>query len=188
MCATLIGLLYGDSGSNANKSFENVGFLLIGIVYLWYTTVMPGVLKCKPQTNFLLYLTFFVWFSCWHLLLWTELNFFLVPTELEIVRKETFNNWYKARTYFLANTLTTTPIHVRMTQLWFSIVYQKPITLINIRFVVQFPDHFRHNLLDNHFCIDRSTDGAKSLYSLYAGLCSIDYCGRWLGVIVRCNR
>lgn len=35
-----------------------------------------------------------------------------VPTELEIVRKETFNNWYKARTYFLANTLTTTPIHV----------------------------------------------------------------------------
>lgn len=36
----------------------------------------------------------------------------LVPTELEIVRKETFNNWYKARTYFLANTLTTTPIHV----------------------------------------------------------------------------
>lgn len=47
LCATLIGLLYGDSGSNASKSIENVGFMLIGIVYLWYTTVMPGVLKCK---------------------------------------------------------------------------------------------------------------------------------------------
>lgn len=47
LCATLIGLLYGDSGSNANKSIENVGFLLIGVAYLWYTTVMPGVLKCK---------------------------------------------------------------------------------------------------------------------------------------------
>lgn len=47
LCATLIGLLYGDSGSNASKSIENVGFLLIGIAYLWYTTVMPGVLKCK---------------------------------------------------------------------------------------------------------------------------------------------
>lgn len=44
-----------------------------------------------------------------------------VPTELEIVRKETFNNWYKARTYFLANTLTTTPIHVSV--LWqFSLI------------------------------------------------------------------
>lgn len=47
LCAILIGLLYGDSGSNANKSIQNVGFLLIGVAYLWYTTVMPGVLKCK---------------------------------------------------------------------------------------------------------------------------------------------
>lgn len=50
LCATLIGCLYGDSGSNASKSIENVGFLLIGIVYLWYTTVMPGVLKCKSNS------------------------------------------------------------------------------------------------------------------------------------------
>lgn len=41
-----------------------------------------------------------------------RLFMFSVPTELEIVRKETFNNWYKVRTYFLANTATTTPIHV----------------------------------------------------------------------------
>lgn len=47
LCATLIGLLYGDSGSNANKSIQNVGFLLIGVAYLWYTTVMPSVLKCE---------------------------------------------------------------------------------------------------------------------------------------------
>lgn len=52
LCATLIGLMYGDSGSNASKSIENVGFLLIGIAYLWYTTVMPGVLKCKFKSVF----------------------------------------------------------------------------------------------------------------------------------------
>lgn len=46
LCATLIGLLYGDSGSNANKAIENVGFFMVGVAYLWYTTVMPGVLKC----------------------------------------------------------------------------------------------------------------------------------------------
>ncbi|XP_031623711.1 ATP-binding cassette sub-family G member 1 [Contarinia nasturtii] len=91
LCATLIGLLYGDSGSNASKSIENVGFLLIGVAYLWYTTVMPGVLK--------------------------------FPTELEIVRKETFNNWYKVRTYFLANTLTTTPIHIVFATIYSTIIF-----------------------------------------------------------------
>lgn len=128
LCATLIGLLYGDSGSNASKSFENVGFLLIGIVYLWYTTVMPGVLKCKltlalfvcSKKPFGLDLIFifvikkyFRFFSVCVLY-----DNFPVPTELEIVRKETFNNWYKARTYFLANTLTTTPIHVNRLKLY----------------------------------------------------------------------
>lgn len=108
LCATLIGLLYGDSGSNASKSIENVGFLLIGVAYLWYTTVMPGVLKCKKKSNnscrkFISIKSIFL------------LLFFAVPTEIDIVRKETFNNWYKVRTYFLANTLTTTPIHVRHT-------------------------------------------------------------------------
>lgn len=28
------GLLYGDSGSNANKSIQNVSFVLIGVAYL----------------------------------------------------------------------------------------------------------------------------------------------------------
>lgn len=49
LCACLIGLLYGDSGSNASKAIQNVGFLLVGVAYLWYTTVMPGVLKCKSN-------------------------------------------------------------------------------------------------------------------------------------------
>lgn len=106
LCATLIGLLYGDCGSNASKSIQNVGFLLIGVAYLWYTTVMPSVLKCKSSFLVIYFLELCKMIA----------NFTLfvspVPTELEIVRKETFNNWYKARTYFLATTLTTTPIHV----------------------------------------------------------------------------
>lgn len=106
LCATLIGLLYGDSGSNASKSIENVGFLLIGVAYLWYTTVMPGVLKCKQIISF----NSLNQFALLSFLLFLPI---LVPTELEIVRKETFNNWYKVRTYFLATFFTTTPIHVR---------------------------------------------------------------------------
>lgn len=45
LCAIVIGLYFGDSGVNASKSISNIGFLLVNIVYIWYTTMMPGVLR-----------------------------------------------------------------------------------------------------------------------------------------------
>lgn len=47
VCAIVIGLLFGDSGINATKSISNVASFMVHILYLWYTTVMPGVLKCR---------------------------------------------------------------------------------------------------------------------------------------------
>lgn len=35
------------------------------------------------------------------------------PSEISVLRKEVFNNWYKLRTYYLATLMTSTPIHVR---------------------------------------------------------------------------
>lgn len=34
------------------------------------------------------------------------------PNEINIVRKEVFNNWYKLRTYYIAALITSMPIHV----------------------------------------------------------------------------
>lgn len=34
------------------------------------------------------------------------------PNEINIVRKEVFNNWYKLRTYYFAALITSMPIHV----------------------------------------------------------------------------
>lgn len=34
------------------------------------------------------------------------------PNEINIVRKEVFNNWYKLRTYYMAALITSMPIHV----------------------------------------------------------------------------
>lgn len=76
---------------------------------------MPGVLKCKYKLNHVQNLLDFYQNDYILFTLFIYLYLFAVPTEIEIVRKETFNNWYKVRTYFLANTLTTTPIHVRHT-------------------------------------------------------------------------
>uniref|UniRef100_A0A182J370 Uncharacterized protein n=1 Tax=Anopheles atroparvus TaxID=41427 RepID=A0A182J370_ANOAO len=86
VCAIVIGLLFGDSGINASKSISNVASFMVHILYLWYTTLMPGVLK--------------------------------YPYEMNILRKESFNRWYKIRTYFVASMLTSLPV-----QIFFSIVY-----------------------------------------------------------------
>lgn len=49
--AILVGLMYGDSGINAKKSVSNIGLQLIGLAYLWYTTLMPSVLKCESSSQ-----------------------------------------------------------------------------------------------------------------------------------------
>lgn len=46
-----------------------------------------------------------------------------VPAELQIVRKETFNNWYRLSTYFMAHMLVTTPILIVFSVSFSSIVF-----------------------------------------------------------------
>lgn len=49
--AIMIGLFFGDSGVNATKQISNVGMIMIHCVYLWYTTIMPGILRCEYSRN-----------------------------------------------------------------------------------------------------------------------------------------
>lgn len=95
-----MGLFFGDAGDNANKSISNIGLMMINLVYLWYTTMMPGVLRCMnsyTESSFLELISTFA---------------FTVPSEVAILKKETFNNWYKLRTYYIASLITGTPVHV----------------------------------------------------------------------------
>ncbi|XP_075152182.1 ATP-binding cassette sub-family G member 1 [Haematobia irritans] len=91
LCAILIGLLFGDSGSNADKQLSNFGSFLVHSLYLWYTTIMPGVLR--------------------------------FPQEIAIIKKESFNNWYKLRTYYLATMITSTPVHIILSSVYMTIAY-----------------------------------------------------------------
>lgn len=91
LCAILIGTIFGDSGSNATKQVSNLGAFIIHCVYLWYTTMMPGVLR--------------------------------FPQEINIIKKETFNNWYKLRSFYLATLITSTPVHIMFSTVYISIAY-----------------------------------------------------------------
>ncbi|XP_017466229.1 PREDICTED: ATP-binding cassette sub-family G member 1 [Rhagoletis zephyria] len=91
ICALLIGFIYGDSGSNATKQIANLGSFTIHNTYLWYTTMMPGLLR--------------------------------FPQEISIIKKETFNHWYKLRTYYMATLITSTPVHIIFSMTYITIAY-----------------------------------------------------------------
>ncbi|XP_055371508.1 ATP-binding cassette sub-family G member 1 [Condylostylus longicornis] len=62
-CGILMGLLYGDSGINASKTISNTGLFLVTIVYLWYTTSMPGVLRFPMEIATIRKETFNKWYN-----------------------------------------------------------------------------------------------------------------------------
>lgn len=63
LCGILIGFYFGDSGVNAKKSISNIGFFLINVVYLWYTTMMPGVLRFPEEISILKKEVFNNWYK-----------------------------------------------------------------------------------------------------------------------------
>ncbi|XP_065340095.1 ATP-binding cassette sub-family G member 1 [Cloeon dipterum] len=76
----VLGLLYQGSGQDGARSIANMGFFLVTLVYLAYTSMMPAVLRFPPEMN--------------------------------VVRKERFNNWYSLRTYYAAFTVVDTPLQL----------------------------------------------------------------------------
>ncbi|XP_045479367.1 ATP-binding cassette sub-family G member 1-like [Harmonia axyridis] len=75
-----LGLTYLNVGNDASKMIKNLGFLLVTIVYLGYTSLMPAVLK--------------------------------FPAELNILKRERFNNWYNLKTYYTAFLLIDLPMQL----------------------------------------------------------------------------
>lgn len=91
MVGIFLGLIFGDAGNNGSRVISNVGFFLVNIVYLVYTSMMPAVLK--------------------------------FPSEIQMLKKERFNNWYQLRTYYAAALLCSMPLQVLFAVLHTSFSY-----------------------------------------------------------------
>lgn len=93
-----LGLFFQKCGDDASKVITNLGFLLCGVVYIAYTALMPAVLKCKQ----------------FRMCSFSQINQleFAVPSEVSILKKERFNNWYQLRTYYIATMMFDIPLQV----------------------------------------------------------------------------
>lgn len=50
----LLGLLFENAGVDGGKTFNNIGFCIVTLVYLSYTSIMPAILKCEYNIPFML--------------------------------------------------------------------------------------------------------------------------------------
>lgn len=105
-----MGLLYADFGEDASKVIPNFGFLVTSLVYLFFTSMMSAILKCKylhPTITAIDFNFYFV-IIIFHLIL----TIIVVPYELSLVKKERFNNWYSLTTFYLAFVFVNIPLQV----------------------------------------------------------------------------
>lgn len=54
LVGVLLGLLFENAGIDGGKAFNNIGFFIVTLVYLSYTSIMPAILKCKYNYNLIL--------------------------------------------------------------------------------------------------------------------------------------
>nr|CAD7395527.1 unnamed protein product [Timema cristinae] len=80
LVGVLLGLNYLNIGSDGSKTINNLGYMVVTITYLTFTSMMPAALR--------------------------------FPSELAVLKKERFNNWYYLRTYYLAFLVSNCPIQL----------------------------------------------------------------------------
>ncbi|XP_037881805.1 ATP-binding cassette sub-family G member 1 isoform X1 [Glossina fuscipes] len=61
-----------------------------------------------------------------------------IPAEIMIVKRETFNNWYKLRTFYLAHFITSAPVHIIFSAIYSIIIYLLTDQYMEIDRIVKF--------------------------------------------------
>lgn len=114
LAATVSGL-YQGVGNDATKALFNFGFCFTVAFAFLYNPLMPVLLTCKYtfihicNTNYKL-------INCFN-------NCCIVPAEIELVKREHFNRWFRIGPYYLAMLLAKLPIHLAINITYITIIY-----------------------------------------------------------------
>lgn len=106
----VIGGLFLDFGHDGSKTIFNYGFCFTCIIVFMYCPLLPVLLNCKfLLSSYVLFM--FDGFFC------------LVPSEVQLLKREHFNRWYSLPSYFLAITIISIPFQIVLASLYVGIVY-----------------------------------------------------------------
>lgn len=102
----MLGSLFIKAGNDGNRVRENYNLLFGILMHHMMTSMMLTILTCQYFFSFLLlsktFLFYFYSIEC--------VFFILVPTEMNILKKEHFNRWYSLKMFYTSVTLIDIPV------------------------------------------------------------------------------
>lgn len=111
--AIVVSGMYQGVGNDASKAIFNFGFCYTVAIAFLYNPLMPVLLTCR---------FYFTIFSN------TYINVILikyrkVPAEIELIKREHFNKWFRIGPYYCSMVLAKLPIHLVINVCYITIIY-----------------------------------------------------------------
>lgn len=112
----VVGGIYQGIGNDASKALFNFGFCYTVIIAFMYCPLMPVLLQCKSidsiaheKTKILQKSAFFF--------------FVTVPSEVQLLKREHFNRWFRIGPYYMAMIVAKLPMQIILAIAYITILY-----------------------------------------------------------------
>lgn len=115
--AVTVSGLYQGVGNDATKALFNFGFCFTVAIAFMYNPLMPVLLTCKYTIVCCMCLCVFYPF------LSSNYCIYKVPSEIELVKREHFNRWFRIGPYYWSMLLAKLPIHLAINVAYITVIY-----------------------------------------------------------------
>lgn len=106
----VIGALFYRMGNDATKTLFNFGFCFTVIIAFLYIPMMPVLIECEYKIT-------------WIRQFLTNFYIFSVPTQVQVLKREHFNRWYRCNPYYFAMSVAKLPLQLANSLLYLTMVY-----------------------------------------------------------------
>lgn len=132
----VVGGIYQGVGNDASKALFNFGFCFTVTIAFMYNPLMPVLLQCKltpidtvdDQSNvcrvhLIAISSFYFSFFLSALFFFFCCRSIIVPTEVQLLKREHFNRWYRIGPYYLSMIASKLPIQIGLAIFYITMIY-----------------------------------------------------------------
>lgn len=110
----VVGGIYQGIGNDASKALFNFGFCFTVTIAFMYNPLMPVLLQCKVALNQTALRSHFKSMYAF---------FSVVPSEVQLLKREHFNRWFRIGPFYLAMIMAKLPMQVILAIMYVTIIY-----------------------------------------------------------------
>lgn len=108
----VVGGIYQGIGNDASKALFNFGFCFTVTIAFMYNPLMPVLLQCKSLIASQPYRSE-----------WAQDTSFTVPSEVQLLKREHFNRWFRIGPYYMSMIMAKLPMQIILAIMYITIIY-----------------------------------------------------------------